>query len=121
MAHALPSQPVEETIAWEKYPKKAGYSEILRTCADIADERHTSYGDVEPQFQDTCDIAKAAFGRVYTVEDVAIIMISTKLSRQKNSHKEDNFFDVINYIAILLTLIRSLAKRKLASVYDKKK
>lgn len=94
--------PIEEKID----KKGASYGSILRQCADIADDRGEKYGDVLNHLSDTCDIIRTNYGKDYTPQDIAEILIALKTSREKNQHLEDNLLDTINYNAILL-----LAKR----------
>lgn len=80
---------------------KAAYAEILRDCADIADERGQSYGPAESNFRDIAHIHKAMWGEEVDVQHIAKLFISTKVSRNKVKDKRDNGIDGINYWAIL--------------------
>jgi len=85
---------------------KVEYAEILRQCADIAEERGEKYGDVILNFQDISNILATMFGMSLNMEEICKVFIATKISREKNAHQEDNLLDWINYTAILLYIQR---------------
>jgi len=83
---------------------KQWYANILDECSRIASERGESYWPVEENFKNIAAIHRENFGVEITPVEIAEVMISIKIARQKNKHKDDNIIDVINYFAILLYL-----------------
>ena len=80
------------------------YWNLLTECAKIAQEREEYYGNVEDNFTNIQEILRVAFWIEMSLEDITKVMIATKLSRNKNKFKEDNYVDMINYLAISLHL-----------------
>lgn len=76
------------------------YWEILDKCANIAKEREESYWDVLDMLDRWEDIHRNIFWNIKR-DKLVEWMISMKLARESNQHKEDNLIDLINYIAIL--------------------
>jgi hypothetical protein len=46
-------------------------------------------------------------------EDVALMMVALKLSRECNKHKEDNLLDIAGYIGTIEKIIKERNKREL--------
>lgn len=80
--------------------KKLNYADVLEECASIAKERQAQYGEAGESLQLTCDIADVAFGIKLTKSQLAQVMVSLKLSREKFNHKADNLKDCINYLTM---------------------
>ncbi len=74
---------------------------LLKKCIDIREERWESYGTPQENFKRWRDIHFTLYGEDYTEQQLAQIMVSMKLAREKNKHKEDNIIDVINYLDIV--------------------
>jgi hypothetical protein len=60
-------------------------------------ERMKDYGHPSENMSHIAMIASAILGREISYEDVVVIMIATKLSRQMNRHKRDNLVDLAGY------------------------
>ena len=72
---------------------------ILKTADRLtAKDRHEYYGHPLDNFTHTAALINAYFGTEFKPEDVAIIMVMVKLSRQKNVHHLDNLVDICGYI-----------------------
>jgi hypothetical protein len=82
--------------------KTASYANILRGCAEIAEDREPKYGDAVKNMQSIADIARVAYGLNLTAENIAQVMDCVKLSRDLTMHQDDNIVDGINYRAIQL-------------------
>jgi hypothetical protein len=69
---------------------------LEETLATIT-QRGTEYGDPRPSFKRASLFASTLLGRTVTPYDVAIVMMSVKLSRISNERKHDSFVDLIAY------------------------
>lgn len=79
---------------------------VKKSCIEEAGEiragnRQADYGDAVENFSRISEIAKVAFDLDIKPEDIAKVMISIKLSREKFNHKRDNLVDMVGYIDIL--------------------
>ena len=88
------------------------YSEILKECARIAEERQGEYGHSSDSLKSICGIAESVFGIELTPEELALVFVSAKLSRESYKHKDDNIIDCINYLAIALNEMRNEKRKK---------
>ena len=64
-------------------------------------ERQKMYGKPEDNFKHIAEIATAVFGYEITPEQIAMVHICTKLSREMNAHKRDNLVDLAGYAWVL--------------------
>lgn len=80
------------------------YIPILEECLDIAKERGKAYGSAIENCNDASKIMKEAFNDDITPEQCCKVIIATKLSRSRFKYKKDNYLDIINYFAILISL-----------------
>jgi DNA-binding protein H-NS len=75
---------------------------ILDTANKIVNERNEEkerqYGPFEEGMEKAAKIASLISGKDITADDVYIIMMSLKLSRQSYNHKEDNLLDLVAYV-----------------------
>ena len=75
---------------------------ILDTANKIVNERNEEkerqYGPFEEGMEKAAKIASLISGKDITSDDVYIIMIALKLSRQSYNHKEDNLLDLVAYV-----------------------
>lgn len=79
-------------------------SKILRQAETILqrkEKEHKGYGDPIQSMDRAAAIATLICGKEITAQDVCKIQISLKLSRETNSHKEDNLIDLVAYASIL--------------------
>lgn len=79
-----------------------GYTDVLKNCIKIAEERQSQYGEAGKSLEKCSLILKESFNLDLTVPEICHVLVALKLSRQSNSHKDDNFHDIINYLAISL-------------------
>lgn len=86
-------------------PMKAHYGDILRECADIADERGADYGAPEINFSEIANIHNMLWSEEVDIQHIVRIFISVKFARNKHKVKRDNILDAINYLAILQSFI----------------
>lgn len=65
------------------------------------DKEHRGYGNPVESMKRAADIATSICGKPITAQDVVKVMMSVKLSREANAHKEDNLIDLAAYASIL--------------------
>ena len=65
------------------------------------EEKERQYGDFIFSMQKTAEMATIMSNKTITIEDCYNVLISLKLVRQSNAHKEDNLLDAVAYIASL--------------------
>ena len=82
--------------------KEKNYANILLECAAIAKERQEQYGMTCHSMGLASDILDTVFGIKLTKSQIAKVLISLKLSREKFEHKKDNILDTVNYLCISL-------------------
>lgn len=81
----------------------SGYAEIplkadlLDKVREIRRDRQKQYGDSKPDFVRIAGLWSALLGHEITPDDVALMMILLKVSREKHAHKEDNLVDIMGY------------------------
>lgn len=68
-------------------------------------ERAASYGHPYDNFTNTAALWSAYLGIEITAEQVAVLMMLVKISRQRNKHKRDNLVDIIGYVLALQRVI----------------
>lgn len=75
--------------------------DLLIDCLRIIEERGREYGEAQSSFGRASNIASAILGRTLTPRDVAMVLLSVKLSRAHYDllHR-DSYMDAINYLAI---------------------
>ena len=89
------------------------YTDILKECATVGEERMKSYDNPLVSMQIACDILEKTFNVKIDIEQMCYVLVALKMSRQYKSFKEDNIVDSINYLAIALDYKRSkYAKQK---------
>ncbi len=80
------------------------YIPILEECLAIAKDRGKFYGSAIENCNDASNIMKEAFNDDITPEQCCKVIIATKLARSRFKYKKDNYLDIINYFAILISL-----------------
>jgi hypothetical protein len=65
----------------------------------VEGDRRADYGHPLDNFQQIAGLWSAYLGQPITAEDVAWMMVLTKIARQKHAHKADNIIDAAGYIA----------------------
>jgi len=97
---------------WDSEPFEAkGPTKSWAKEADelVNGERRADYGHPSVDFARTAGLLSSYFGgRTFeslTAEDVPLIMMMLKLSREANKHKRDNMVDIIGY-ALTLQLVK---------------
>jgi hypothetical protein len=65
------------------------------------EEKTRQYGNFHKSMEKTAKIASEISNKEITVVDCYNVLIALKLSRQSNSHKEDNLLDAVAYIGSL--------------------
>lgn len=79
---------------------------ILAEAAEIrAGVRAVDYGDAVENFKLIAEIATLLVGVKITPEECCIVLMATKLARERCKHKRDNLVDLCGY-ADILYLIR---------------
>ena len=78
---------------------------ILQEALDIVEkrdqEKEREYGPFEEGMERAANIAAAATGKDITAEDMYMILVALKLSRQSYNHKRDNLLDAVAYLGAL--------------------
>lgn len=76
---------------------------------DLTTERGDDYGHPRVNFQRIAGLWTALLGnqltKNITPEDVGLMMVLLKASREKNKHKDDNLDDIDGYTACLRALV----------------
>jgi len=79
--------------------------DILKSAADLINERGVNYGGIEQNFERAAAIATLKLDKQITAYEVAIIMESVKDARRATSPDHyDSHIDGINYRAFALML-----------------
>ena len=78
---------------------------ILQEALDIVEkrdqEKEREYGPFEEGMERAAKIASAATGKNITAEDMYLVLVALKLSRQSYNHKRDNLLDAVAYLGAL--------------------
>lgn len=78
---------------------------ILEHAAQIVyerkEEKERQYGDFHTSMEHTRDVFNALTKKDLTTQDIYLVIICLKLSRECVTHKYDNMLDVIAYLASL--------------------
>ena len=78
---------------------------ILKKANQIVNERSEEkireYGPFSKGMERAAKIASGATGKDITTQDMFMVMIALKLSRESYNHKEDNLLDAAAYIGAL--------------------
>lgn len=76
------------------------YREVLKTALSITVQRGEEYGDALPSFVRAANISSAILGRKLTAFDIAVVMMSVKMSRLSHQRgHEDSWIDLAAYVA----------------------
>lgn len=78
------------------------YTEVLKECIKIAEERQEHYGEATSSLELTSELLDLAFGLKLSISDICKVLVSLKLSREKFKFKKDSLLDIINYISIMI-------------------
>lgn len=87
---------------------------ILQEALDIVEkrdqEKERQYGPFEEGMERAAAIATNITGKKIVAEDVYLILVALKLSRQSYNHKRDNLLDAISYLGALNNYIEGKKK-----------
>ena len=83
----------------------------------ISGDRRKAYGPVEESFQRVANMWTAIAGQPISREQVALMMVAFKLSREANSHKDDNIIDAVAYL-LLYEQLTNLQKTRIRPVWN---
>ncbi|MCK5016839.1 MAG: hypothetical protein KAS32_07175 [Candidatus Peribacteraceae bacterium] len=85
---------------------------ILNKAIDItSNTRPEDYGHPLDDFTRAAEMISGLMGWKVKAEEVPLIMICIKLSRQKNKHKEDNLIDIAGYAETIDKVLNERAQR----------
>ena len=88
--------------------KKLEKPNILRIAESLVyGDREKSYGHPREDFTRIASMWSVLLKTTVTPEQVIMCMIALKLSRESNSHKEDNIVDIAGYAACLEKLLKN--------------
>jgi len=78
---------------------------ILQEALEIVEkrdqEKERQYGPFEEGMEKAAKIASLISGKEITAEDMYIVLVALKLSRQSYNHKRDNLLDAVAYLGAL--------------------
>lgn len=74
--------------------------EILKQGMKTFEDRGTNYGDPHELFQKIASLFRLLTGKEFDAQDVALLMILMKLSREQVASQPDNALDGTVYMAI---------------------
>jgi len=84
------------------------YSELMTEAAQIFNDRHATYGDMQTVMERVSQIASMISGIHLTPHDIALVLLSVKLARMgSNRANKENYVDGINYFAFAGALVDS--------------
>lgn len=73
--------------------------DILRTAANIYNERGKQYGDVAFMFDTAAAMATLMTGREFSSYDITTVLEAVKLARRRvNPSNPENYIDGVNYM-----------------------
>ena len=73
--------------------------DILRSAAQIYNERGKQYGDIEFMFDTAAAMATLMTGREFSSYDITTVMEAVKLARRRvNPFNPENYVDGVNYM-----------------------
>jgi hypothetical protein len=70
-------------------------------CNLRKEEKERQYGPFEEGMERAAKIASGCTGKDITPQDMYLMLVALKLSRQSYNHKEDNLLDAVAYLAVL--------------------
>jgi hypothetical protein len=81
------------------------FMNILEKANEICnlrkEEKERQYGPFEEGMERAAKIASGCTGKDITPQDMYLMLVALKLSRQSYNHKEDNLLDAVAYLAVL--------------------
>lgn len=85
----------------ESSPTKVGEKVLSAAQEAVAGGRRQDYGEVAVHFQQVANLWNAYLGtNIIRHQDVPLLMVLYKLSREAHRHKLDNLVDVAGYAAV---------------------
>lgn len=76
-------------------------SSILKEAFDLVNgDRQSQYGDPIKNWTETAEIASALTGIKLTAKTCVLVLIATKLARERFKHKHDTVVDIAGYLEI---------------------
>lgn len=76
------------------------YRDVLKSALSITIQRGEEYGDALPSFVRAANISSAVLGTKLTAFDIAVVMMSVKMSRLSHQRgHEDSWIDLAAYVA----------------------
>lgn len=66
-----------------------------------SEEKERMYGPFSEGIERAAMIASASTGKDFSAEDIFLVLVALKLSRQSYNHKEDNLLDAVAYLGAL--------------------
>jgi hypothetical protein len=86
--------------------KTMDYRELMTEAAQIFNDRHAKYGDMQIVMERVSQLSTLITGLHLTPHDVALVLLSVKLARMgTNRMEKENYVDGINYFAFAGDLI----------------
>ena len=75
-----------------------------------SEEKERQYGPFSEGMERAAKIASGMTGKDFTAEDMFMVLIALKFSRQSYNHKQDNLLDSVAYIGALNNYIEDKLK-----------
>ena len=96
----------DDIIKESKESKESKEKSILQIAHNLVhSNRGEDYGHPLDDFSKTAAFWSIYKGVRFSPEDVALMMVFVKVSREMNKHKEDNLVDIAGYIETLSMVI----------------
>ena len=85
----------------KEYKEEKVEKSILKEGEELINgARQAQYGDSIKNWNETADIASALTGRILSARDCLLVLVATKLARERNQHKRDNLVDAVAYLEL---------------------
>ena len=78
----------------------SNYTDILKECIEVAEDRMETYDDPIISMKIACDILEKTFKMKMSVEQMCYVLVALKFSRGHKEYNEDNQKDAMNYLGI---------------------
>jgi len=102
----------DDYIAFSNMKEEPENTMLEKATEIVNGSREEDYGSAFDNMKHIADIFNSITGRDLTPEEVVLLNVSQKLSREIYKHKEDNLVDLIGYIEVLNKVINDKKNNK---------